>query len=87
VAERKGEPKMQRAIQKQASFANFQTQATSVIPGHVSGSEKQAVNDESYQDESSLLKFVFTVLANVIGGTILLATMFILPHLVARLLG
>jgi hypothetical protein len=78
---------MQRAIHKQASFVNFQTQATSAIPGRVSGSEKKAVNDERYQDQSSLLKTVFSVLVNVVGGSILLATMFILPHIVARMLG
>jgi hypothetical protein len=34
-----------------------------------------------------LLKTVFSVLVNVVGGSILLATMFILPHIVARMLG
>lgn len=78
---------MQRAVLPQATFTHIQAQSTQVLPGHGTGLESQAVNDESFQDESSVLKFALSVLANVIGGTILLATMFVLPHLIARILG
>ncbi len=77
---------MQRAILQQATFTDIQTQAMRELPGQTVGLENQAVNDESYQDDSSLLWLVLSVLANVIGGTILLASMFVLPHLIARIL-
>ena len=77
---------MQQAIFQQATATQFQTQASRVLPGDGAGLEEQAANDESSQDESSLLRLVFSVLANVIGGTILLSAMFVLPHIVARIL-
>jgi hypothetical protein len=77
---------MQRAILQQATFTDIQSQAVRVLPGRAADLENQAVNDESYQDDSSVLWLVLSVLANVIGGTILLAGMFFLPHLVARIL-
>jgi hypothetical protein len=77
---------MQQAIFQQATVTQFQTQASRVLPGHGAGLEKQAANDESSQDESSLLRLVFSVLVNVIGGTILLSAMFVLPHLIASIL-
>jgi hypothetical protein len=92
---------MQRAVLQQATFTGFQTQATRVAPGRITGLENQAVNDESFRDdsfrddsfqddpcqkESSLLMLVMSVLANVIGGSLLLSGMFFLPHLIERIL-
>ena len=77
---------MQQAIFQQATVTQIQTQASRVLPGHGTGLEKQAANDESSQGESSLLRLVFSVLANVVGGTILLSIMFVLPHIVARIM-
>ena len=71
---------MQRAIYQ------FQTQASRVLPCHGAGLEEQEANDEPGQEESSLLRLVFSVLANVVGGTILLSAMFVLPHIIARIL-
>jgi len=81
---------MQRAVYQQMTFAGFQTQATRVVPGHGTGLEEQAVNDESFRDdtsqkEDSLLMLVMSVLANVVGGSLLLSGMFFLPHLIARI--
>ena len=81
---------MQRAVLQQATFTGFQTQATRVVPGHGTGLENQAVNDDSYrndpyQKESSLLMLVASVLVNVIGGSLLLSGMFFLPHLIAAI--
>jgi hypothetical protein len=92
---------MQRAILQQATLTGFQTQATRVVPGHGTGFEDQAVNDDSFRDdsfrdnayrddlcqkESSRLMLVVSVLANAIGGSLLLSGMFFLPHLIARIL-
>ena len=81
---------MQRAVLQQATFTGFQTQATRVVPGHGTGLENQAVNDDSYrndpyQKESSLLMLVASVLVNVIGGSLLLSGMFFLPYLMAAI--
>ena len=83
---------MQQAIFQQAPVTQFQTQASRVLPGHGTGmenhnEEKEAANDKFCQDESSLLRQFLSILANVIGGTILLSGMFILPHVIARILG
>ena len=77
---------MQWAIFQHAEITQFRTQASKVLPGRSTGLEKQAANDETCQGESSLLRLVFSVLANVIGGTILLSAMFVLPHIIARIL-
>jgi len=77
---------MQRVVIQQATFTQIQAQATHVLPGHDTGVDDQAVNDEIYHDESSLARLVFSVLANVIGGTLLLSGMFYLPHVIAILL-
>jgi hypothetical protein len=92
---------MQRAVLQQATLTGFQTQATRVVPGHGTGFEDQAVNDDSFRDdsfgdnchrddpcqkESSRLMLVVSVLANAIGGSLLLSGMYFLPHLIARIL-
>ena len=92
---------MQRAVLQQATFTGFQTQAARVVPEHGTGFENQAVNDDSFKDDSfkddscrdepcqkqsSRLMLVVSVLANVIGGSLLLSGMFFLPHLIARIL-
>ena len=74
---------MQQAVFQQAQL---QTQVSLEFPGHGTGVEEQAVNDEIYHQEDSLLRMVFSVLANVVGGTLLLYVMFVLPHIIATLL-
>ena len=77
---------MQRVVIQQATFTQVQTQATRVLPGHDAGVDGQAVNDDIYHDEESPIRLVLSVLANVIGGTLLLSGMFYLPHVIAILL-
>ena len=74
---------MQQAVFQQAQL---QTQVSLEFPGHGTGVEDKAVNDEIYHQEDSLLRMVFSVLANVIGGALLLYVMFVLPHMIATLL-
>jgi len=56
------------------------------LPGHGTGIEGEAINDDVYHDDSSMLRFVLSVLGNVIVGTLLLSTLFLLPHIVAGIL-
>jgi hypothetical protein len=76
---------MQRANFQAAVITQFQTQATRVLPGHGTGIEEQAINDDSYIDDHSPLRLAFSVLANVVGGTLLFFGMLMLPHIVMSL--
>jgi len=78
---------MQLAIFQQVTPIQFQSQATRVLPGHGNGVAEQAVNDDNYCDENSLLRMMFLVLANVIGGALLLSGLFVVPHVLAEILG
>jgi len=76
---------MQQALFQQATFTQIQAQVARVSPGHGTGVQNQAINDENYHDESSTVRLVFSVLGNVIGGTLLLSGMFVLPHVIATI--
>ncbi len=76
---------MQRALFQQANTSQIQTQATPMLPGHGTGVAGDAVNDEVYHAETGVIRFVLSVLANVIGGGLLLSGMFFLPHLLAEI--
>ena len=72
----------------QASFQlvtpiSFQSQATGVLPGHGTGVQQEAVNDEVYHEEYSRVRMALSVLGNVVGGLLLLSILFILPHVLA----
>ena len=82
---------MQLALFSQTPFSQDQAQATRVLPGRTAELEAQASNDDSFHEKSfheegSPWRMVLCVLANVIGGAILLSGMFILPHVIARML-
>ena len=77
---------MQRVLFQQAEVTQVRSQASRVLPGHGTGIGGQAINDDVYHDEDSLLRLVFSVLGNVIVGTLLLSSMFVLPHLLAGIL-
>ena len=77
---------MQRAVLQQTIVTPIHSQATRMIPGHGTGLDHQASNDESYLEESSLWRWLLALLGNVIGGSVLLSTMFVLPHLVSKFL-
>ena len=82
---------MQRVLFHQAGIAQIQSQASRVLPGNGTGVHGQAVNDDVYDDVYddgiSPLRLVFAVLGNMIGGTLLLSGMFVLPHVLAGFLG
>ena len=78
---------MQAAVFQRVTPIQFQTQATRVLPGHGTGMQEQAVNDDVYHEEGSVVLTVFALLANVIGGLLFLSGMFVLPHLLAGILG
>jgi len=77
---------MQRAIFQPTSITPLQIQATRVLPGHGTGAEEQAVNDEVYDDKNTLAREVFAVLINVVGGALLLSGMLFLPYVIAGIL-
>ena len=77
---------MQRVIFQQVTPIQFQSQATRVLPGHGTGLKNQAVNDDTCLDDNSPLKMVLSVLANVIGGALLLSGMLFFPHLLSQFL-
>ncbi len=78
---------MQQVIFQQAGFDQIKSQASRVLPGHGTGVQEPAVNDDVYENENSLLRLVFSVLGNVIGGLLLLSGLFVLPHVLAGILG
>ena len=78
---------MQGVLFQKAEITQVQSQASRVLPGHGTGVQEQAINDDVYHDENSPVRMVFAVLGNVIGGVLLLSGMFVLPHLVAGILG
>ena len=77
---------MQRVLFQQVEVTQIRSQASRVLPGHGTGIGEQAINDDIYHDEDSGFRLVFSVLGNVIVGTLLLSTVFILPHIVAGIL-
>ena len=78
---------MQRVLFQQTGVTQIQSQASRVLPGHGTGVHGQAVNDDVYDDGVSPVRLVFAVLGNMIGGTLLLSAMFVLPHVLAGFLG
>jgi hypothetical protein len=78
---------MQRVIFQQADFIQIQSQASRVLPGHGTGAQQVAINDDVYENENSVLRLVFSVLGNVIGGLLLLSGLFVLPHVLAGIMG
>ena len=74
---------MRRAIFQQATGTQIKSQASRVAPGHGTGIEGQAVNDDMFERANDPLLLVLSVLANVVGGTLLLSGLFVLPHIIA----
>ena len=77
---------MQRVILIQRGVTQIHSQACRVLPGHGTGVHSPAVNDDLFDDENNSFWLVISVLGNVIGGTIVLTILFLLPHIVARLI-
>ena len=78
---------MQRVLFQHTGDTQIQSQASRILSGHGTGVHGQAVNDDVYDDGASPVWLVITVLGNVIGGTLLLSGMFVLPHVLAEVLG
>ena len=74
---------MQQVIFHQTTATKPRSQATYLLPGHGTGTRAPASNDETYLQEESVFKMTLSVLANVIGGGLLLAAMFNLPIILA----
>jgi len=74
---------MQRAISQNVTGAHIKSQARRVTPGHGTGIEGEAVNDDTFERANTPLLLVISVLANVVGGTLLLSGLFVLPHIIA----
>jgi len=61
-------------------------QATCLSPGAVTGADSDASNDASYRQENSVFATVVSVLANTVGGALLLSGMLGLPLVLAEFL-
>ena len=71
---------MQRVLFQQTEIVQIHSQATRVLPAHGKVVQEHAVNDDVYDNGESPVRMVFAVLGNVIGGTLLLSGMFVLPN-------
>lgn len=78
---------MQRVLFQQTDTSQLQVAHDSVMPGHGTGVRVEAVNDEDYQQETSIWRMVLSVLGNVLGGSVLLAGLYFLPQVFAIILG
>ncbi len=78
---------MQRVLFQQTDASQLQVAHDSVMPGHGTGVRVEAVNDEDYQQETSILRMVLSLLGNVLGGSVLLAGLYFLPQVFAIILG
>jgi hypothetical protein len=74
---------MRQVLFNQTTDTKFHSQASYLLPGHGTGTANPASNDENYLQEESAFELTLSVLANVIGGAILLAAMFNLPVILA----
>lgn len=87
---------MQGAIFHQTTITSFQSQAfeSQASPSqasrrsqyHASGVDRLSGKDELQQDKYPALRQVLSILANVVGGALLLSGMLILPHVIAGIL-
>ena len=60
--------------------------ADRLIPGHGTGVQAEALNDDCYHEETRPFWLVISVLGNVIGGSLLLFGLFLLPQILAEIL-
>ncbi len=71
---------------QQATITPIHLQETQIMPGHGTGIEAAACNDETYQEENTSLTMMLSVAANLLGGAVLMFGLFALPHLIGFLL-
>ena len=77
---------MQRVLFQQSDTGQLQVAHESIMPGHGTGACAEAVNDDEYQQEMPILRMALSVLGNVLGGSVLLAGLYFLPHVFAIIL-
>lgn len=78
---------MRHSSSQRVTAIKFHSQATHCLPGHGTGAVSPASNDETYLQEETGLKFMWSVLGNVIGGVALLVAMFNMPVILAVIWG
>lgn len=71
---------MQRACRTNTTPIHFQSQAARVMPGHGTGAMEAAINDDEYLAEASPLRMALAIAGNVIGGSLLLATVLAIQY-------
>ena len=77
---------MQQLLFQQTDTGQCQSQPGGVLPGHGTGVHDQAANDDVFDNRESLIWLALSVLGNVIGGSLLLYGLLLLPQIVAQIL-
>ena len=77
---------MQKSVLKQQDVTRIHSQAYRILPGHGTGVHGQAVNDDVIVDEDNIFWRTMSILGNAAGGMVLLYGLFLLPHVVSKLL-
>ena len=78
---------MRHSNSQRVTAIKFHSQATLCLPCHGTDEVSRASNDETYLQEETGLKFMLSVLANMVGGAALLAAMFNMPVILAVIWG
>ena len=78
---------MQQVLFQQIDFSGSHSRACRVMPGHGTGVQREAANDDCYDVVNGPVRQFLSVAGNVIGGALLLSGLILLPHIVADLLG
>jgi hypothetical protein len=81
------ENEVQQVLFQKKVFLNPDSRICRNVPGHGTGLQRRAANDDCYDDENSPVRVVLSVAGNVIGGTALLTGLLLLPQIVAVMLG
>jgi len=74
---------MLQANFQQTTDTKFHSQATFLLSGRGTGTIPSASNDENYDRQESVFKLTLSILANVVGGALVLTAMFNLPIILA----
>lgn len=77
---------MQRAVSHAVTPIRFHSQATRVVAMQGADLPDSAVNDDVYQERVSVAGQALRIIANVIGGALMLAGLLVMPHILAGFL-
>jgi len=78
---------MQQILFHPRDFTGIDSRAGRNMPGHGTGVQQEAANDDCYDAETSPIWLVLSVAGNVIGGALLLSGLVLLPQIISDLLG